>query len=89
MGSETKKCANINIIDDKTVEMMEPFEFIITFPPGQEAIDSGEIVPAAMQLTGIINIIDDDGELIWNEAINAQEIINLVISCGIRIMPWN
>ena len=74
MGSETKKCAIITISDDKTVEMMEPFEFIITFPPGQEAIDSGEIVPAAMQLTGIINIIDDDGELNWNEAINAQEI---------------
>ena len=75
MGSETKKCASFTIIDDKTVEMMEPFEFIITFLPGQEAINGGEIVPAAMQLTGIINIIDDDGELNWNEAINAQEIL--------------
>ena len=69
MGSEMKKCTNIIIVDDKTVEMIESFEFIITIPPGQEAIDSGEIVPAAMQLNGIINIIDDDGELIQNEGV--------------------
>ena len=88
MGSETKKCTNVTIIDDETVEMMEPFEVIIIFPAGQESVDIGEIVPAAMQLNGTINIIDDDGELIWNEAIIAQEIIKS--SCQLwNIIPWN
>ena len=63
-GNETKKCISITIIDDKIVEMMEPFEIIITFPSGQVTVDLGEIVPAAMRLNVTINIIDDDGELI-------------------------
>ena len=46
---------------------MEPFEVIITLPPGQPALQIGEIVPSGMQINGTINIIDDDGELMWNE----------------------
>ena len=46
---------------------MEPFEVIITFPPGQPALQIGEIVPNATQINGTINIIDDDGELMWNK----------------------
>ena len=65
--SETRKCVNVTIIDDKIVERMEPFEVIITFPPGQPALQIGEIVPPAMQINGTINIIDDDGELMSNE----------------------
>ena len=65
--SETRKCVNVTIIDDKIVERMEPFEVIITFPPGQPALQIGEIVPSGMQINGTINIIDDDGELMWNE----------------------
>ena len=65
--SETRKCVNITIIDDKTVERMEPFEVIITFPPGQPALKNGEIVPPAIQINCTINIIDDDGELMSNK----------------------
>ena len=64
--SETRKCVNVTIIDDIIVERMEPFEIIITFPPGQPALQIGEIVPPAMQFYIIINIINDDGELMWN-----------------------
>ena len=66
--SETRKCVNITIINDEIVERLEPFEVIITFPPGQPALQIGEIVPPAMQINGTINIIDDDGELMSNEA---------------------
>ena len=65
--SETRSCTNVTIIDDKIVERMEPFEVIITFPRGQPALRIGEIVPSGMQINGTINIIDDDGELMWNE----------------------
>ena len=65
--SETRKCVNVTIIDDRIVEHMEPFEVIITFPPGQPALQIGEIVPPAMQIKVTINIIDDDGELMSNE----------------------
>ena len=65
--SETRKCVNVTIIDDKIVERMEAFEVIITFPPGQPSLQIGEIVPPAMQINGTINIIDDDGELMSNE----------------------
>ena len=68
-GNETKACVNITIIDDETVEREEPFEITIIFPPDQPAIDSGEIVPPAMQINGTINIIDDDGKLMWNNII--------------------
>lgn len=68
-GNETRKCVNVPIIDDKTVEMRESFGVVITFPPEQQAIDSGEIVPSAMQINGTINIIDDDGEYVGNEVI--------------------
>ena len=61
--SETRKCVNVAIIDDKIVERTEPFEVIITFPPGQPALQIGEIVPSGMQINLTINIIDDDGEL--------------------------
>ena len=63
--SETRSCTNVTIIDDKIVERMEPFEVIIIFPPGQPALQIGEIVPNATN--GTINIIDDDGELMWNK----------------------
>ena len=63
-GNETRKCVNVTIIDDQTVERTEPFAVTITFPPNQPALRSGEIVPREMQTTGLINIIDDDGELI-------------------------
>ena len=46
---------------------MEPFEVIITFPPGQPGLQMGEIRPPGMQINGTINIMDDDGELIGNE----------------------
>ena len=36
--SEIRKCTNVTIIDDKIVERKEPFEVIITFPPGQPAL---------------------------------------------------
>ena len=49
---------------------MEAFEVAITFPPGQPALQIGEIVPPAMQLNGTINIIDDDGEHIGNRIIH-------------------
>ena len=65
--SETRKCVNVTIINDDIVERMEPFEVIITFPPGQPALQIGEIVPSGMQINDTINIIDDDGELMWNE----------------------
>ena len=65
--SETRSCTNVTIIDDKIVERTEPFEVIITFPPGQPALQIGEIVPPGMQIIGTINIIDDDGELMLNE----------------------
>ena len=65
--SETRSCVNVTIIDDKIVERREPFEVIITFPPGQPALQIGEIVPPGMQINGTINIIDDDGELMSNE----------------------
>ena len=65
--SETRKCVNVTIINDDIVERMEPFAVIITFSPGQTALQIGEIVPPAMQINGTINIIDDDGELMWNE----------------------
>ena len=58
------KCVNVTIIDDQTVERTEPFAVTITFPPNQAALQSGEIVPREMQINGLINIIDDDGELI-------------------------
>ena len=61
--SETRKCVNVAIIDDKIVERTEPFVVIITFPPGQPALQIGEIVPSGMQINLTINIIDDDGEL--------------------------
>ena len=63
-GSETRKCAYVTIIDDQTVERTEPFAVTFTFPPDQPALQSGEIVPHEMQINGLINIIDDDGELI-------------------------
>ena len=63
-GNETKKCVNVTIIDDQTVERTEPFAVTITFPSDQPALQSGEIVPREMQINGLINIIDDDGELI-------------------------
>ena len=63
-GNETRKCVNVTIIDDQTVERTEPFAVTITFPPDQSALQSGEIMPREMQITGVINIIDDDGELI-------------------------
>ena len=63
-GNETRQCVNVTIIDDQTVERTEPFAVIITFPPDQSALQSGEIVPREMQITGLINILDDDGELI-------------------------
>ena len=63
-GNETKKCVNVTIIDDQIVERTEPFAVTITFPSNQPALQSGEIVPREMQITGLINIIDDDGELI-------------------------
>ena len=63
-GSETMKCVNVTIIDDQTVERTEPFAVTITFPLDQAALQSGEIVPREMQINGLINIIDDDGELI-------------------------
>ena len=46
---------------------MEPFEVIITFPPGQPGLQIGEIRPPGMQINGTIYIMDDDGELIGNE----------------------
>ena len=52
---------------------MEPFEVIITLPPGQPALQIGEIVPPGMQINGTINIIDDDGEqLMWNEVLEGN-----------------
>ena len=63
-GNETRQCVNVIIIDDQTVERTEPFAVTITFPPDQSALQSGEIVPREMQITGLINILDDDGELI-------------------------
>ena len=42
---------------------MEPFEVIITFPPGQLGLQMGEIRPPGLQINGTINIMDDDGEL--------------------------
>ena len=64
-GNETRKCVNVTIIDDQTVERTEPFAVTITFPPDRPALQSGEIVPCEMQITGLINIIDDDdGEFI-------------------------
>ena len=65
--SEIRKCNNVTIVDDKIVERREPFEVIITFPPGQPALQMGEIVPPATQINGTISIIDDDGELMWNK----------------------
>ena len=65
--SETRKCVNVTIINDDIVERMEPFEVIITFPPGQPSLQIGEIVASGMQINDTINIIDDDGELMWNE----------------------
>ena len=70
LDNETRKCANVTIIDDQIVERMEAFEVAITFPPGQPALQIGEIVPPAMQLNGTINIIDDDGEHIGNRIIH-------------------
>ena len=63
-GNETKKCVNVTIIDDQTVERTEPFAVTVTFPSNQSALQSGEIVPREMQINGLINILDDDGELI-------------------------
>ena len=70
--SEIRKCNNVTIVDDKLVERTEPFEVIITFPPGQPALQIGEIVPPAMQINGTVNIIDDDGELMWNTVHNKE-----------------
>ena len=70
-GNETRKCANVTIIDDRIVEWEESFEVTITFPPGQPALQIGEIVPPAMQINVTVNIIDDDGELEeWNEDVH-------------------
>ena len=63
-GNETRQCVNVTIIDDQTVERIEPFAVTITFPPDQSALQDGEILPREMQITGLINILDDDGELI-------------------------
>ena len=65
--SVIRNCINVTIIDDKIVERKESFEVIITFPPGQPALQIGEIVPNATQINGTIIIIDDDGELMWNK----------------------
>ena len=65
--SVIRNCINVTIVDDKIVERKESFEVIITFPPGQPALQIGEIVPPAMQINITINIIDDDGELTSNE----------------------
>ena len=56
--SETKKCVNVNIVERMC---MEPFEVIITFPPGQPGLQIGEIVLPGMQINGTINIINDNG----------------------------
>ena len=84
-GSETRKCVNVTIINDQIVEKKEPFEVTITFPSGQEAIDSGEIVPPSMQISGTINIIDDDGELIWNGSIYRKLFVPLHM-CAIHFI---
>ena len=68
-GNETRKCVNVTIIDDQIVERTEPFTVTITFPHDQPAIQSGEIVPREMQINGLINIINDDGELICKHII--------------------
>ena len=61
LGNETRKCANVTIIDDQTVEK-ETFEVTIAFPSGQEAIDRGDIVPPSNPIKAKIYINDDDGE---------------------------
>ena len=67
--NETRKCVNVTIIDDETVEEVEPFEVSITIPSGQPAIDTGEIVPSSMQIYGTVNIMDDDGMPVWHNII--------------------
>lgn len=61
-GNETRKCANVTIIDDQTVEKEESFEVTITFLLSPEANDSGDIVPTSNPIKAKIYIIDDDGE---------------------------
>ena len=68
--NETRKCVNVTIIDDETVEEVEPFEVSIIIPSGQPAIDTGEIVPSSMQIYGTVNIMDDDGMPVWNNIIH-------------------
>ena len=52
----------VTVIDDQIVEQLESFEVIISFPSDQPALQSSDIVPPGMQINGMINIIDDDGE---------------------------
>ena len=68
-GNETRQCVNVTIIDDQIVERTEPFTVTITFPHDQPAVQSGEIVPREMQINGLINIINDDGEFICKHII--------------------
>ena len=74
-GNETRKCANVTIIDDQTVEKEETFEVTFTF---QKASNSGEIGYPAMPICGKIHIIDDDGKhdrirsitrILWHNAL--------------------
>ena len=79
-GNETRKCANVTIIDDQIVEREESFEVTITFP----ASEIGEIVPPAMQIIITVNIIDDDGELEeWNEDIHIIFVPFSHVQCNI------
>ena len=64
----------VTIIDDQIVEQLESFEVIISFPSNQPALQSSDIVPPGMQINGMINIIDDDGEFIGNK-LSVVEII--------------
>ena len=83
-GIETRKCANVTIIDDQIVEREESFEVTITFPPDQTALEIGEIVPPAMQIIVTVNIIDDDGELEeWNEDIHIIFVLFAHVQCNI------
>ena len=62
-GNETRKCANVTIIDDQTVEKEETFEVTFTFfLCEQKAFNCGEIEYPAMPICGKIHIIDDDGK---------------------------
>ena len=89
LGNEIRKCTNVTIMDDQIVERMEPFEVTITFPPGQPALQIGEVVPPAPQLNGTINIIDDDGEHTWNRIIHSKSFYISLYMCALHFILEN